>query len=301
MKFIIIFLFIVSHLQDSEADVSQATKNIITAITGECTQSKLKTYMQRGSSMDPAIGDILVYTPRINTGYICLLNNYNGAINAIIQNGSIGALIDYYAATCTSDSNLNACFQILQNPDVQERLGTLVLTLFDPFTPQIVNLVGDIIDEALSPEPVTKAEVQGYVKKFKNLSADTKNGIIAQIASMEQVLKKSGTYYKAYQNLLSTAIYIFETATPTAKQRTKANNALKKGCDYLHNNFNEYFYYCRNWFSAYPISTSVSMNLTAISSFTASSVVLAGAANVFLQSSSTQQTIDNIFNDCYSI
>ncbi|KAE9552867.1 hypothetical protein FO519_003932 [Halicephalobus sp. NKZ332] len=302
MKAIILFIFIfICHLQDSAGDISQATKNIVKAVTGECTQSKLKTYMQQGSSMDSAIGDILVYAPRINTGYICLMDNYDNAINAFIEKGSVGALIDYYAATCTSDSNLNSCFQILQNPDVQGRLGTVALTIFNPFTPEFISLINDIINEALDTDPVTEAEVQGYVQRFKALSPDTINGIITQIASMKQVLKSGGTYYKPYQNLLSMAIYIFGTATPTADQTTKANNALKKGCVYLHKNFNQYFYFCRNWLSAYPISTSVSMNLTAVSSFTASSAVLAGAATSFLKMNSTQQKIDDIFNECYSI
>ena len=251
--------------------------------------------------MDPAIGSILVYAPRINTGYMCLLNNYKGAIDAVITNGSVGAALNYYAATCTSDSNLNSCFKILQDQTVQGRLGKLVLTLFDPFTPEIVNLISDIITEALDLPPVTKAEVQAYVKRFKNLSADSKSSVIAKISSMKQILKKGGTYYQAYQNGLATAIYIFGTAKPNAKQRTKANNALKRGCDYLHKNFNQYFYYARDWLAAYPISTSVSMNITAISSFTASSTILAAAAGSFLKANATQQQIENIFTNCYSI
>jgi len=298
---VLFFFTLVFYLKNGEAAISQATKNIINAVSGECTQNKLKVYMQRGSSMDPAIGDILVYAPRINVGYMCLLNNYKGAIDAVLQNGSIGAAADYYAATCTSDSNLNSCIKILQNPTIQSRLGQLVLTIFDPFTPEITNLVSDIINEALDLPPVTKAKVQAYIKRFKNLSASSKESVITEIPSLKQILNKGGSYNKPYQNALATATFIFGTAKPNQKQKTKANNALKKGCDYLHKNFNEYFYFVRDWLAAYPISTAASTNLTAVSSFTASSVILAGAAGAFLKADATQEKVDEIFTNCYSI
>lgn len=51
MKLVVLLLFtFVFYLENSEAAISQATKDIVNAVSGECTQSKLKAYMQRGSS-----------------------------------------------------------------------------------------------------------------------------------------------------------------------------------------------------------------------------------------------------------
>ena len=43
-------LVLVCYLQNTEGTVSKATQNITNVVIAECTQSKLKTYMQRASS-----------------------------------------------------------------------------------------------------------------------------------------------------------------------------------------------------------------------------------------------------------
>ena len=251
--------------------------------------------------MDPAIASILIYVTKINTGYVCLLNNFNNAINIFVNQTSVNAVLSYYATTCSSDSNLNSCIQLLQDTTVQGRLTKLALTIMNPFTSQVTQLVRDIINEVFDDTSLTNAQIKKYVKRFKNLSADSKNGVIAEIPSTKLILKKGGTYYQAYQNGLATSTYIFGSAKPNAKQRTKANNALKKACDYLHNYFFQIFDFLIDWVDSYSISTSVSTNISSVASITASSAALSAVAKSFLNTSSTQEKIDEIFTTCYSI
>ena len=148
---------------------------------------------------------------------------------------------------------------------------------------------------------LTNAQVKQYVKRFKNLSADSKDSAITEISSLKQILKKGGTYYKPYQNGLATVTFIFGTAKPSKKQKTKANNALKKGCDYLHKNFNQYFYFLTDWVITHIINTSVSTNLTGTNSFTTSASFLSVAVNSFLNLNTTQEKIDEIVAEYNSI
>uniref|UniRef100_A0AC34QGF9 Uncharacterized protein n=1 Tax=Panagrolaimus sp. JU765 TaxID=591449 RepID=A0AC34QGF9_9BILA len=298
----LLIVFWASLQETTRAAISAETKAIVNALNAELTAPKLKTYMQKAASMDPAIGSILVYVPRINMGYLCLLNNFDDALNAVRANdGSLNAALDFYLQKCSADPSLVSCLKILQNADTQTRLGAVLLTLFDKFTPEAVTLADDVVDCALSSRPLTKEVVDGFVERFRGLSDATKEGAIGQLPSLKQILRPNGTYYKPYQNELATANYIFGTLVPDADQKTKANNALQKGCQYLHKNFNQYFFYVRDWLSAHSISSRVSMNLTAVASFTASASILAPAGKVLLSAEDTQYSIENFFVECYQI
>ena len=251
--------------------------------------------------MDPALGNLIIYATRVNVGYVCLLNNFNGAINVLVEQTSVNAVLDYYASTCTSDSNLNTCIKTLQDSTVQDRLCKLALTITSPFTTQISQLVRDIINEVFDSIPLTNAKVKKYVKRFRNLSVKSKNSVIAKIPSTKLILKTGETYNQAYQNGLATSVYIFGNSKPNAKQRTKANNALKKACDYLHNYLTEILDFLLSWANAYPTNKSVTTNLTSITSITVASVALSTVLDNFLSLSATQEQIDKIVNTCYSI